>query len=62
MTQYEYEVLHFDMSSRKGLDAMKAVLSEWGAVGFELVSVVPSDMHSQGVTAFLKRAQSSVDH
>ncbi|GGA31895.1 MULTISPECIES: hypothetical protein [Rhodobacterales] len=55
MKQFEHEFLVFDMASKKGLAQMRATLAEWGAAGYELVSVVPSDMHSRSVTAFLKR-------
>ena len=43
------------MSGKKGLADMRDKLAEWGASGYELVSVVASDMHSRSVTAFLKR-------
>jgi len=55
MKQFEHEVLIFDMSGKKGLADMRDKLAEWGASGYELVSVVASDMHSRSVTAFLKR-------
>ena len=55
MKQYEHEVLFFDLRANKGLAEMRDKLAEWGAAGYELVSVVPSDMHSRSVTAFLKR-------
>ncbi|UUV08699.1 hypothetical protein [Ruegeria sp. YS9] len=60
MKQYEHEVLIFDLRGNKGLAEMQAKLAEWGAAGFELVSVVPSDMHSRSVTAFLKREVSGL--
>ena len=59
MKQFENEVLFFDMSSKKGQEQMRKTLSEWGAVGFEVVAVIPSDMHSRSVTVFLKREVSN---
>ncbi|MGH1416348.1 MAG: hypothetical protein ACRBB0_22860 [Pelagimonas sp.] len=55
MKQYEHEVLIFDVSNNKGVTKMRDQLAEWGAAGYELVSVVSGDMHSRSVTAFLKR-------
>ena len=55
MKQYDHEVLSFTLNTKKGNAEMEKSLREWGAAGFEIVSVIPSDMHSTGVTVFLKR-------
>jgi len=55
MKRFEHEVLTFSVAKPKEKASMKATLSEWGAAGWEIVSVVPSDMHSYSLTVFLKR-------
>ncbi|MEN8950649.1 hypothetical protein [Planktotalea arctica] len=55
MKQFEHEIMTFDLATKKGNKHMAETLQAWGAVGFELVSVVPTSINATGVTVFLKR-------
>ena len=55
MRRFEHEVLTFSVDKAKDFAAMQETLREWGNAGFEIVSVVPGDMHSKSMTVFLKR-------
>ena len=55
MKRFEHEVLAFDTNGRKGRDAMQKALKDWGAAGYELVSVTPDRTVPQGVMLFFKR-------
>lgn len=55
MKQFEHEVLNFNYTSKKGNVEMRTALTEWGAAGFEIVSVVPNSQLGGQVTVFLKR-------
>jgi hypothetical protein len=63
MKSFEHEVLGFDLSTDKGHQDMRQKLQEWGKAGYEIVSVVPSNVGFSSVNIFLKReldgAQSS---
>lgn len=55
MKQFEHEVLNFNYTNKKGYLEMSTALKEWGAAGFEVVSVVPNGQLGGQVTVFLKR-------
>lgn len=56
MIKFEHEVLYFDLSKRNGAEEMELKLKEWGAAGFELVSVVAHGPTNSQVSTFFKRA------
>jgi len=55
MIYFEHEVLNFGTRTKKDRAAMKASLTEWGAAGYEAVSVVPASLDGSVVNVFLKR-------
>ncbi|WP_341369146.1 hypothetical protein [Yoonia sp. BS5-3] len=55
MIYFEHEVLTFGTSNAKEMKKMADTLTEWGAAGYEVVSVVSTSMNGSHVTAFLKR-------
>ncbi|WP_299720546.1 hypothetical protein [uncultured Tateyamaria sp.] len=55
MIYFEHEVLTFGTSTKKEINAMAASLKDWGAAGYEVVSVVPIQIGGAIVTVFLKR-------
>jgi len=55
MKQFEHEIVSFDLSSKKHISYMEESLRDWGLAGFEIVSAIPSDMHSTSVRVFFKR-------
>ena len=60
MKQFEHEVLSFNTSNKKGMASMKTALSEWGAAGYEVVSVVPHWPTAGAIDVFLKREASGI--
>ena len=55
MIYYEHEVMTFGTQKKKDIEAMSKTLNEWGAAGYEVVSVVPTSMSGDAVNVFLKR-------
>ena len=55
MKRFEHEVLTFTVDKPKDFAKMQETLREWGYAGFEIISVVPSDIHSKSMTVFFKR-------
>ncbi|MGH1415743.1 MAG: hypothetical protein ACRBB0_19800 [Pelagimonas sp.] len=55
MIYFEHEILTFGTGTKKEMNAMAASLKEWGAAGYEVVSVVPIQIGGSVVTVFLKR-------
>jgi hypothetical protein len=54
MKKFEHEVLDFDLTKKDQHAVMAKALAEWGAAGFEVVSVVPHGQLGGRVTIFLK--------
>ena len=61
MKVFEHEVLNFKVDNRKNYEAMQKALREWGAAGYELVSVAPDRTSPQAFIVFLKREIGSHD-
>ncbi|AUR22508.1 hypothetical protein [Phaeobacter inhibens] len=55
MIYFEHEILTFGTGTKKEVNAMATSLKEWGAAGYEVVSVVPIQIGGAVVTVFLKR-------
>ena len=55
MKTFEHEVLTFNASNRKGYVAMQETLREWGAAGYEIVSVTNDSFNASHYVVFLKR-------
>ncbi|MFV1630793.1 hypothetical protein [Phaeobacter sp. JH20_18] len=55
MIYFEHEILTFGTGTKKEMNAMATSLKEWGAAGYEVVSVVPIQIGGAVVTVFLKR-------
>lgn len=55
MIYFEHEVMTFGTSTKKEMNQMADKLNEWGAAGYEVVSVVPTSMSGDAVNVFLKR-------
>ncbi len=55
MIYFEHEILTFGTGTKKEINTMAASLKEWGAAGYEVVSVVPIQIGGAVVTVFLKR-------
>lgn len=55
MIYFEHEILTFGTSTKKEINAMAASLKDWGAAGYEVVSVVPIQIGGAVVSVFLKR-------
>ncbi|RKF12255.1 DUF4177 domain-containing protein [Roseovarius spongiae] len=52
MTQFEYDILFFEVKKRGDYDKMRSILNEHGANGWEVISAEAGD---NGYTTFLKR-------
>lgn len=52
MTQFEYDILFFEVKKRKDYEEMRRILNEYGAKGWEVITAEAGD---QGYTTFLKR-------
>lgn len=61
MKTFEHEVLTFDANDKKNFAGMQETLREWGAVGYEVVSVVGTSVNSSNFTVFLKRERPSIE-
>lgn len=55
MKMFEHEVLNFNASNRKGYAEMQATLRDWGANGFEIISVTNDSVNPMSFIVFLKR-------
>lgn len=55
MIYFEHEVMTFGTSTSKEMKKMADTLTEWGAAGYEVVSVVPTQIGGSVVAVFLKR-------
>ncbi len=62
MIYFEHEILTFGTGTKKEINAMAASLKEWGAAGYEVVSVVPIQIGGAVVTVFLKREMVAEDN
>ena len=54
MKTFEYQILFFEVKKRGDYDAMRRILNDYGAKGWE---VITADAGDYGYTAFLKREQ-----
>ena len=52
MKTFEYDILFFQVKKQKDYDAMRSVLNERGAEGWEVITAEAGDY---GYTTFLKR-------
>lgn len=55
MIYFEHEIFTFGTRSKKDIAEMRAKLAEWGAAGYEVVSVVAASIDGSTVNVFLKR-------
>ena len=46
MKTFEHEVLTFDANDKKSFAGMQETLRDWGAAGYEVVSVVGTSVNS----------------
>ncbi len=56
MTQFEYDILFFEVKKQKDYTEMRRILNEHGAKGWEVVTTEAGDY---GYTVFLKRETAS---
>ncbi len=61
MKTFEHEVLKFDANDKKSFALMQETLREWGASGYEVVSVVGTSLNSSNFTVFLKRERPLIE-
>ncbi len=47
--------MSFTTNTKKGFAKMQSDLREWGAAGYELVSVTPNDLNADSVMVFMQR-------
>lgn len=62
MIYFEHEVMTFRTDTKKGMKLMSDKLTEWGAAGYEVVSVVATSMSGDAVNVFLKRKVFAAEH
>lgn len=61
MKRFEHEVLTFAVGRTKDFAKMQDSLQEWGAAGYEVVSVLQHVTAGSTFTVFLKRAVECAD-
>ena len=61
MKTFEHEILTFDANDKKSFAGMQETLRDWGAAGYEVVSVVGTSVNSSNFTVFLKRELPSIE-
>ena len=59
MKIFEHEVLNFNASNRKAYTEMQDTLRDWGANGFEIISVTNDSVNPMSFVVFLKREVSA---